>query len=43
MCIRDSYKIILIVWDVLAAAGVGVLIFFIVKKGRNIAISNQAG
>ena len=38
------YKIILIVWDVLAAAGVGVLIFFIVKKVRhNIAISNQAG
>lgn len=38
------YKIILIVWDVLAAAGVGVLIFFIVKKvRRNIAISNQAG
>ena len=28
------YKIILIVWDVLAAAGVGVLVFFIVKKVR---------
>ena len=28
------YKIILIVWDVLAAAGVGVLIFFLVKKIR---------
>ena len=26
------YKIILIVWDVLAAAGVAVLIFFLVKK-----------
>ena len=36
------YKIILIVWDVLAAAGVGVLAFFIVKKvRRNLAAKKE--
>ena len=28
------YKIIIIVWDLLAAAGIGVLVFFLVKKIR---------
>ena len=36
------YKIILIVWDVLAAAGVGVLVYFLVKKiRRNLAVKAE--
>ncbi|MFR1632610.1 MAG: glycoside hydrolase family 3 N-terminal domain-containing protein, partial [Oscillospiraceae bacterium] len=35
------YKIIIIAWDVLAAAGIGVLVFFLVKKiRRNLRLKN---
>ena len=36
------YKIIIIAWDVLAAAGIGVLVFFLVKKiRRNLRHKNE--